>query len=137
MVRELWLARIDARRANAGDYAAIDQRVDDVDRGARELDGELVEEGRRRELHTLDRCEAVGERDGLGVVELGKTGQTGFAKQRHVDRERERAETRVRTDVAGRLLAADVLLARGKREHVAAASIGVDGLAGQAAGHLT
>ena len=43
---------------------------------------------------------------------------------------------RVGADVRGRLLAADVLLARRQRQHEAAVAVGVDGLAAEAAGHL-
>ena len=50
-----------------------------------------------------------------------------------MDREGERAEAGVGADVAGRLLAADVLLARRQRQHEAALAVGIDGLAGEAA----
>src|SRR5207249_12006211 len=45
------------------------------------------------------------------------------------------AQRLVRADVRGSALAADVLLARCERQHVAAATAGVDGLADQAARH--
>ena len=50
--------------------------------------------------------------------------------------EGERAEAGVRADVRGRLLAADVLLARREREHEAALALGIDRLADEPAGHL-
>ena len=46
------------------------------------------------------------------------------------------AQAGVGADVARRLLAADVLLAGGEREHEAAAAFRIDGLAGEAARHL-
>ena len=50
--------------------------------------------------------------------------------------EGERAETRVGADVRRRLVATNMLLARRERQHIAAASVGVDGLAAEAPGHL-
>ena len=48
----------------------------------------------------------------------------------------ERVERFVGADVGGGLLAADVLLAGGEREHEAAVAGGVGGLSGEAPGHL-
>ena len=59
-----------------------------------------------------------------------------LAEQGHVDREGQRAQPRVGADVAGRLLAADVLLAGRERQHEAALAVGVDGLARDPARHL-
>ena len=52
-----------------------------------------------------------------------------LAEHAHADRHRERQRPVVRADVAGRPLAADVLLARREREHVAALAVLVDRLA--------
>ena len=56
------------------------------------------------------------------------------AEQRHMDREGERAQAGIGADVAGRLLAADMLLARRERQHEAAPSVGVDRLAARRPG---
>src|SRR5579871_5527490 len=53
-----------------------------------------------------------------------------------MDRERQTAQSGVGADIARRLLAADMLFARGKREHIAALAGRVDGFARQAAWHL-
>src|SRR6266446_3981651 len=53
-----------------------------------------------------------------------------------MDRERERAQTRISADVAGRPLAANVLLAGRQRQHPAAPTVGVDGLADETSRHL-
>ena len=53
-----------------------------------------------------------------------------------MNRRRQRVERFVGADVRSGLLAADVLLARGQRQHEAAAPRGVGGLARQAARHL-
>src|SRR6266481_1948179 len=53
-----------------------------------------------------------------------------------MDRERERAQTRISADVAGRPLAANVLLAGRQGQHPAAPTVGVDGLADETSWHL-
>src|ERR1700722_6997420 len=53
-----------------------------------------------------------------------------------MDRERERAQSRVGADVARRLLATDVLLASREREHEAAPPFSVHCLANDTAWHL-
>src|SRR6185437_12643242 len=70
------------------------------------------------------------------MVEARKAVHPGLAQQRRVDREGERAQPRIRADIAGRLLAADVLLASRQRQYPAAAAFGVGGLADQPARHL-
>ena len=70
------------------------------------------------------------------MIDPGEPAQPRLAQQRHVDREGQRAQPRVGADVAGRLLATDMLLARRQRQHETAAPIGVDRLAAQPAGHL-
>ena len=72
----------------------------------------------------------------VGVVEPRQPGQPGFAEQRQMDREGERAQPGIGADVARRLLAADVLLARRQGQHPAAPAVGIDGLADQPARHL-
>ena len=54
----------------------------------------------------------------------------------HEDGRHQRDQRLVGADVRGGLLAADVLLARGEREHEAALAVAVDGLADEASGHL-
>src|SRR5271167_248259 len=54
-----------------------------------------------------------------------------------MDRKSQRAESRIGADVAGGLLAPDVLLAGRQSQHPAAPAVGIDGLAGETPGHLT
>ena len=70
------------------------------------------------------------------VAQLGDAPQSARAERLHVDRRLQRDELRARADVARRALAADVLLARLQREHVAGAALDVLRLADDAAGHL-
>ena len=72
----------------------------------------------------------------LGEILQRQLAQAFFADQAEMNRGGERVERFVGADVGGGLLAADVLLARGEREHEAAAPCGVGGLSGEAAGHL-
>ena len=58
------------------------------------------------------------------------------AVDRHEDAAHQRDQRLVGADVRGRLLAADVLLAGGEREHESALAVAVAGFADQAAGHL-
>ncbi len=62
--------------------------------------------------------------------------QAFLADQAKMNRGGQRVQSFVRADVRGGLLAADVLLARGERQHEAAAPGGISGLASQASGHL-
>ena len=103
---------------------------------ARHADGELVEERLVEHGHARHLAERIGERDRIGVIDAREPPQPGFAEQRQMDREGERAEPGIGADVRGRLLAPDVLLARREREHEAALAFGVDGLAGEPARHL-
>ena len=80
--------------------------------------------------------QALGRGAGVGVVGCGQRPQALLAEQRHMDRERQRAEAGIGADVARRFLAAEVLLARREREDEAAPALGIDGLSAQAAGHL-
>ena len=73
---------------------------------------------------------------GIGVVQPGEPAEAGLAEQGQMDRERQRAEAGIGADVAGRLLAADMLLAGRERQHVAAPAVDVDGLAAEPAGQL-
>ena len=54
----------------------------------------------------------------------------------HEDAAHQRNQCLIGADVRGRLLAADVLFASGKRQHEAALAIAVGGLSDQATGHL-
>src|SRR6185437_2876705 len=73
---------------------------------------------------------------GARVVELRQPGEPGFAQQRHVNGEGERAETGIGANVAGRLLSADMLLAGRERQHEAAPSLDVTRLANDPSRHL-
>ncbi len=53
-----------------------------------------------------------------------------------MDGEGEGAEAGIGADVAGGLLAADVLLASGEGQHETALAVGIDGLAAEPTGHL-
>ena len=88
------------------------------------------------DFDALDLGEAIGERDGIGMVDPGETLQSRLAEQAHMDRERQRAQAGIGADVARRLLAADMLLPRRQREHEAAPALRVDRLAGETPRHL-
>ena len=108
--------------------------TDAAGRGSRKR--ELVEEAAIDELHAGDRGEPLGGLHRRRMVEPGQPGQPRLAEQRQVDREGQRAEPGIGADVAGRLLAADVLLARRQGQHPAAPPIGIDGLADEPPRHL-
>src|SRR3546814_16958523 len=70
------------------------------------------------------------------MVDRGEPAQPGFTEQGHVDAESQRAKPGIGADIARRLLAADMLLARRERQHKAALAVGIDRLAAQASRHL-
>ena len=104
--------------------------------GLGRLDRELVEEMRRDHLDAGHLRQRVRERHRVGVVQRGELAQARLAEQRQMRGERQRAQARVRADIAGRLLAADMLLARGERQHEAAPAIAVERLAAKPPRHL-
>src|SRR3954471_5176705 len=106
-----------ARRGNTGDHSLLGQRVDNGRGGLLQLDGEFIEEAVGYKFTPGQAREFVGERCGPRVIGARKPRESFLAKQREVNRESEAAQPGIRADVAGRLVAADVLLARGQREH--------------------
>ena len=112
-------------------------RVDLGDR-ARQPHHEFLEERLRRRLR-VDRKSLELADLGSGVValveaELGHLPETALSHGCEIGRGSERADRGIGADVARRLGAADVLLARRKREHVAAPAVGVDRFADEMAG---
>ena len=87
-------------------------------------------------LHARDRAQAVEGVGRAGGALVGAPGEALLAHQRQVDRRPQRAERLVRADVAHRLLAPNVLLARLQRQHEAAAALRVVRRADDAAGHF-
>ena len=72
----------------------------------------------------------------LGEILQRLLAQAFFADQAEMNGGGESVERFVGADVGGGLLAANVLFARGERQHEAAIACGVRGLSGEAAGHL-
>src|SRR5262249_21346057 len=135
----IFARRIDASEIEPRQDAARLQRVDDLGRAAAaHADGELVERRRRRvnERVTGEPPDALLQVLRLGEALSSHTHEPLLAEHAHADRHRERAEARVRADVARRALATNVLLARGQREHVPALAVLVDGLAHEASRNL-
>ena len=97
---------------------AIEERTFVCDRAARERGETLRERVRARDARSRGGAEALR------------------AEEREIHGCRDRRERLVRADVAGRLLAADVLLARLERVHEPAGAVRVQGLPRDAAGHL-
>ena len=121
----------------AADDVAVEQRAVDLGDRLRRADDELVEE----RLVALDavagqRVDAIRGVVRLLVAQLRDTTQPAWPHGREIDRGRERDQLLARADVARRALAADVLLARLERQHVAGAALDVRGAADDAARHL-
>ena len=70
------------------------------------------------------------------MIEPRQSGEAFFAQQGKMDRESKAAQPGIGADIAGGLLAADMLFAGGKRQHIAAAAFGIHCFAGEAARHL-
>ncbi len=127
-----------AAHGNAAQYLAPGQRIGDL---ARVLAGqphrELVEEiALVDDFDAGDRAQPLRRLQRPGMVDARQPAQPVAAQQRHVDRERQRAQARIGADIAGRLLAPDMLLARRERQHEAALAVRVHRLAAQPSGHL-
>ena len=70
------------------------------------------------------------------MVQSGKTLNPCIAEQAHMNGEGQTAKARICTNIRGRFLAANMLLARGERQHKAAVAIGIHGFAADTARHL-
>ena len=103
--------------------------------GPGSTDGEFVEEALVDTSTPRTRASLSADRR-LGVIDPRQPFKPALAEQRHMDGEGERAQAGIGADVARRLLAADVLLARRQRQHEAAPPLVVDGLAGEPPRHL-
>ena len=100
------------------------------------LDHELVESWRAREQHPGMFAELVGAVCGLCQVLPGQFPQADLAVHGHKNVHHQRDQSLVGANIRSRLLAPDVLLARGQRQHKTTFAILVHGLTGQAAWHL-
>ncbi len=125
------VARVDALRRAARDHAAHAVEV-----GQAERDRELAHHGLGvHGADALDREQRVAGVGGPAHEQLGQLDEAATPQPGEIDDARERIQRLRRADVGGRLLAADVLLARLQREHEAAPSVDVARLAGDPAGH--
>ena len=70
------------------------------------------------------------------MVQCGEAFNPRIAEQAHMNGEGQTAKARICTNIRGRFLAANMLLARGERQHKAAVAIGIHGFAANAARHL-
>ena len=104
--------------------------------GRVELDRELAEDRCVEEqLDAVDGCERLA---GVGRAlehQLAELDDALPAEPAEVDHAGQRVQRLAGADVAGRLLATDVLLAGLQRQHPAAAAVDVGRLTGDAAGH--
>src|SRR6516165_9164162 len=124
---------VEAEVVAADDAKVLAQPGVDLRGGPRQPHDEFLEEGPLRRLR-IDR-KAGEPRDPRGRImavakaELGDLPQAAAPHRGEISRGGERAGRGIGADVAGRLGAADVLLAGRQREHIAAAALAVDGLA--------
>ena len=96
---------------------------------------ELIEAGRRkRKLHTRQLTEFLRQVTRLGQVVLRQRAQAALAVHGKENGHGQGAQRLIGANVRGGLLPPDVLLARGQREHKAAAALRVGGLAHQPPG---
>ena len=125
-----------AQRERADDFFLQQLGVDHFHR-ARKFQREFVERGAAENAAHAGNFFEFGLREtGLGEILQRLLAQAFFADQAEMNRGGQRVERFVGADVGGGLLAADVLFARGEREHESAIAGGVGGLSGEAAGHL-
>src|ERR1700733_5123947 len=96
----------------------------------------FVEARRATEMHFRVLTELGGCIGGLSQILLGKLAQADLAVNRHKDVDHQRDQSLIRADIRGRLLAPNMLLASGEREHEAALAVFVSRLPGESAGHL-
>ncbi len=133
----IWFGAIRVVEAQvvAADDAAQQQSIIDLLDGDGAGDDEFVEE-RLTPVNrvAVELVDLVGGVMRLVPAEFRHLTQPILAEQFHVDRRRQRHQALIGADVAGRLLAADVLLARAERHHVSLVAVGVERLADNAPG---
>ena len=131
------VARITREREPARDASLGGEAAQQFVRVARRADDELVEDGRGvGEREAFERGYPPARVGRLLRALFGHLLQTLPPHRRQVDGRGQGDEALVGADVGGRLLAADVLLARGERQDEAAAALFVVSLADEAAGNL-
>src|SRR5262245_26226166 len=81
-------------------------------------------------------CESLFQLSGARRATRGDVAQPVRTERRHVNGCGEGAERLVRTDIAGRLVAPDVLLARAQRHDVRATAVEIRSPPDQPPGHL-
>src|SRR5215472_19097609 len=96
----------------------------------------LVESRRFREQDLAVLAELTGGVSGLREILLSQFLQSHFAVDSHKNVDHQRDQRLICADIRGGLLAPDVLLARGEREHESAFALLVDGLTHEASRHL-
>ncbi len=129
------VVRLGVGQRQAGEDAALQQAA--MDRaGVRDVDRELVEVGAGMEPAHADRGQRRLELRGTRGTVRRHVAQPVRADGREVDRRREGEQGLVGADVAGRLVATDVLLARPERHDEGALAVEVGGHAHEAAGDL-
>ena len=134
--------RIVAAEIVAADDAVLLAQVRiDLARPERQPHHEFLEErlvGRLRvDRKALELADLGGRVMALVEAELGDLPRPLLAHRCQIDGGAERAERGIGADIARRLGAANMLFARGQREHVAAPAVGIDRLADQMAGQPT
>ncbi len=127
---------IPAHQRQAGQHAPLEERRVHP-RGVGNGDRELVEVGRAVDTRRADLGQGAFQLAGASGAAGRHVAQPVGTERGQVDRRRQGAERLVGADVAGRLLAADVLLARPQRHHERPSAIEVGRLADQPAGDLS
>ena len=130
-------ARQQPRDGNAGEHAARRQSLDQRRGVALHAQVNSLKKLSLSTSTPSNLRQHLRQRDGVGVIDARepRRGPSSPSSVRWM-REGQRAEAGIGADVGGRLVAADMLLARRKRQHVAAPAVGVDRLAAEAARHL-
>src|SRR5581483_3792358 len=117
--------------------AAVEEREPKIPAAALAPHREAIEERTVvGDAAAAERAEPLRERVRSRDSGARRRPETLGTEQREIDRGVDRRERLVRADVARRLLAPDVLLARLQRVHESARAVGVHGLPRDASGHL-
>ena len=128
--------RIEPPQRYPAQHAIFRQFAHHVARIARQDHGELVDVDVIEHAHPRHLAQRLGGPPCRRMVHPRQLRQPVAAQQRHVDRKRQRTQPGIGADVAGRLLAPDMLLAGRQRQHEPALAVGIHRLPAQPPRHL-
>ena len=95
-----------------------------------------LKKGFVQDLRSVDAVQSVSQITGFLMIKRRELLYPRIAEQAHMDGEGETAQPAIRTNIRGRFFAADMLLARGKRQHETSVAIGIHGFAADPSRHL-